>query len=140
MAEELLEAGEEMSDEDIALLKELGILPEKLGALDQQIAEAMFLRDRPWQAQGRDTGRVYVAANPMEHIGEFMQKARSKTELKKLRDLQEAGLKTMGEARGTVLDRWLRGRGKGAATPPIAPPMNPIPNGGLAMPGRIPQP
>jgi hypothetical protein len=39
----------------------------ELGAMDAQMAQAEALRQAT--PEGRSTGRVYVAANPLEHIG-----------------------------------------------------------------------
>jgi len=45
----------------------------ELSALEKQQAQAEALRDMK-SPEGRDTGRVYVAANPLEHIGSGLQR------------------------------------------------------------------
>lgn len=47
---------------------------EELAALDKKLAQAEALRNQMFRSpEGRQAGNVYVAANPLEHIGNFMQ-------------------------------------------------------------------
>lgn len=60
------------SEEQIAAILGLAGLNQELGGLDKQRALAQTLRDAP-TPQGRQAGRVYRAANPLEHLGGTMQ-------------------------------------------------------------------
>lgn len=45
----------------------------ELSALDEQMAKADALRSLEGGPEGRQAGRVYVASNPLEHVGKAMQ-------------------------------------------------------------------
>lgn len=59
---------ENLSDEDIQALMELGVIPDQQKGLDEQIATAQSIKDRK-SPQGRTVGPsgVYVASSPLEH-------------------------------------------------------------------------
>lgn len=63
---------EGLDDETLQQLMELGIIPEQLDQLKQQMAQSQKIRDRG-APKGTDTGRVYVAASPLEHAAYAMQ-------------------------------------------------------------------
>jgi len=47
---------------------------EELAAVDKKLAQAEALRNQMLTSpEGRSAGRVYVAANPLEHIGRLIQ-------------------------------------------------------------------
>lgn len=63
---------QELSDEDLAKLVELGQIPEQQAALLKQQQQAQMMQQRqPLQMGGN--ARVQVAANPLEAIGGLMQ-------------------------------------------------------------------
>jgi len=63
---------ENMTEEDLQKLVELGVIDDKMAenARQMQLAEQLRYRAGP---EGRQAGRVYVAANPLEHIGRGME-------------------------------------------------------------------
>jgi hypothetical protein len=65
-----------MSEEDIQKLVELGVLDEDMAENKRQMELADKLRyaEAP---EGRNSGRVYTAANPLEHVGHLMQQYRA---------------------------------------------------------------
>lgn len=66
----------------------------ELGGLDEQMARAEALRNAP-TPEGRQAGRVYVAANPLEHLGRGIGQYRQG---RKMEDIE----KKRGEARGRI--------------------------------------
>lgn len=96
-----------------ALLGTYGDVME-MDSLKEQMAQAQALRGTP-TPEGRDSGRVYTAANPLEHIGAGIQRYRAG---KEVRDLRE-GVRNPGYAPGvtsTPQPEWkregIRGIGK----------------------------
>lgn len=63
---------QELSDEDLAKLVELGMIPEEQAALAKQMQQAQMLQRQPGP-QGRQSGRVFTAANPLEFVGAGLQ-------------------------------------------------------------------
>lgn len=61
-----------LSEDDINQLMQLGVAPEQLQQLQTQMATSQKIRDRR-APQGTDTGRVYVAASPLEHMAYALQ-------------------------------------------------------------------
>lgn len=92
-----------VSGEQLQALMELGILPELQAGLDDQISQADALRNAPGP-EGRDSGRVYTAANPLEFIGAGLQSYAGMREGKKLRSQREEALKKSAETRRTYFD------------------------------------
>lgn len=78
-----------LSEEDIQQLMELGIIPDQMQGLQTQMESAQKLRDRR-APQGTDTGRVYVAASPLEHAAYAMQGIKAGKDLDRLRAQQQA--------------------------------------------------
>lgn len=54
-----------LSPEMVQQLMQLGIMDEQKGSTDKQLAMAQAMRDTPLP-EGRSSGRVYTAANPLE--------------------------------------------------------------------------
>lgn len=75
-----------------------GVAPERIAAIQRQlqIANAMRHGQGP---QMRNAGRVNVAANPLEFIGDIGQKYRASQRLKELRDQEQAQMDVMKEGR-----------------------------------------
>lgn len=85
----------------------------KRGAMSDQMQMAQQLRNTP-SAQGRQAGRVYTAANPLEHIASAYQQRKGS-------DMQEEALaakKALSDEYGTgvqdVMAAMLRGNTTGA--------------------------
>lgn len=93
-----------LSEEDIQQLMELGIAPDQLESLNTQIASAQKLRDRR-APQGTDTGRMYVAASPLEHIAYAMQGIKAGKDIDKARAEQQKILAQQVRGRGTYFNR-----------------------------------
>jgi len=89
---------EQMSEEDLQKMVELGIIDEQMAENARQMAVQEGLR---YQAapEGRQAGRVYVAANPLEHIGKGLEQYNAQRKMKEL----EA-------ERGTLGDKQTEGR------------------------------
>lgn len=113
-----------ISEEELKMLMELGVIPEEQALLQDQMNEALQLRSRAGP-EGREAGRVYTAANPLEHIGEFMQKRNAGKELEGLRTQQGGLLDKQAEQRAKFY-QMLRGQRPGA-TPPASTKFGPQP-------------
>lgn len=61
-----------MSEDELQKLVQLGVIDENMAENQRQMKLAEQLR---YQAapEGRQAGRVYVAANPLEHIGKGLE-------------------------------------------------------------------
>lgn len=90
----------DLTPEELELLMSLGIAPEELDQIgkQQEIADALRYMSAP---EGTQAGRVYVAANPLEHIGRVAQMYQGKKMSEDLKGQREE-----------VYDRMSRGRGK----------------------------
>jgi hypothetical protein len=80
----------QMSEEDIQKLVELGVLDEDMVENKRQMELADKLRYGAGP-EGRNSGRVYTAANPMEHIGHAMEQYNAIQEQKALKK-ERAGI------------------------------------------------
>lgn len=74
---------EQMTDEDLQKLVELGVIDENMAENQRQMRLAEQLR---YQAspEGRMAGRVYVAANPLEHLGKGLEQWNAQKRMKEL--------------------------------------------------------
>lgn len=101
---------EDMTEEDLQQLVQLGVIDEQMA----ENARQMMLQEKlRYQAmpEGRQAGRTYVAANPLEHLSTGVEKYQA---AQKIRDLeaQRAGMEGQQTAgRATYWD-LLRGRRK----------------------------
>jgi hypothetical protein len=77
-----------LSEEDIQQLMELGVIPDQQSSLNDQIQQAQKIRNRG-APQGYDTGRVYVAANPLEHLAYALQGIKAGRDIDKARSEQQ---------------------------------------------------
>lgn len=101
--------------EVIAQLVEMGTISEEQAELAQQLKTAETLRYREGP-KGRHTRATYVAANPLEHLGDFLQKRKAKKDITRIGEEQE-GLRTKkSEGRAAFLD-LLRGKKEGQLQP-----------------------
>lgn len=104
---------QDLEDLDPALLEQLismGVIDDQQGILAEQIAQADYMRSAPGP-EGRDSGRIYTAANPLEHVGNFMQKYAAHRDLKDLRKQQQDLLQQQTQGRQDFLDALIRRRG-----------------------------
>lgn len=114
---------EDMSEEEINAIIGLGSMDERAAALQQQLALAQKLRNSPGP-EGRDSGRVYTAANPLEHIAHAWQGIRAQKEADALRKQQEEQFGKQDTSRGAFYRALMNRR-----TPGINP------GGGGGVPG-----
>lgn len=63
---------EDMTEEDLQKLVELGVIDEQMAENQRQMRLAEELRFQKGP-EGRQAGRTYVAANPLEHLGTGIQ-------------------------------------------------------------------
>jgi hypothetical protein len=112
-----------LTAEQVLKLVELGVLDDETADLLQQreMAEIRSLRRQP---EGRDTGRVYVAASPLEHIGHYMQYRRAEKEKKTIKDDLAVIRAEQAKRRGQYADILLGGGTYGGTPPAQMPPRN----------------
>lgn len=89
---------ESMSEEDLQRLVELGVIDEQMAENARQMALQEELRYRG-MPEGRDSGRVYTAANPLEFAGELLSQYNAQ---KKIKGLEKE--------RGVLQDKQTAGR------------------------------
>lgn len=93
-----MEGFEGLTEEQLQQLIELGVIDEQQGFLGEQAAQANAIRNQAGpQMQGN--GRVMTAANPLEFLGQGIQKFQAG------KDLEEIGKKRQGN-----IDKRLTGR------------------------------
>ena len=110
---------EGMTEEELQLLMELGIAPEQMDSIQRQRKTAEELRYGAGP-QGRDTGRTFVAANPLEHLANGIQRYQAKKDMDRLGSEETALLGRTVEGRKTFYD-MLRGKGRNSSVDPGAP-------------------
>jgi len=74
---------ENMTEEDLQKLVELGVINEQMAENARQKALQEQLRYQA-QPEGRDSGRVYTAASPLEHMGTLLEKYNANKKIKEL--------------------------------------------------------
>lgn len=104
-----MENFDDLSEEEIQQLIQLGIIPEQQGILAQQIAQANALRNSPGPEM-RGNGRIQTAANPLEFLAKGMQEYKTTKELKELRKQQQDALQEQVRGRRTFLSALNRNR------------------------------
>lgn len=92
-----------LDPEVLQQLMELGIIPEEMGSLKDQISTAQALRDKG-APRGTDTGRVYVAANPLEHLAYTLNGMKAGKEIDKARAEQQKLLAQQVRGRKSYFD------------------------------------
>lgn len=93
---------EGMSEEEIQKLMELGVIPKQQDALAQQLAQATAVRNSPGP-QGRDSGRVYTAASPLEHIAHVAQSIKAGKDMERIGKQQQASMEDQVRGRSQFL-------------------------------------
>jgi hypothetical protein len=89
---------EEVSDEELQQLMALGIIPDQQSNIKEQMAQANALRQNKPEMRGN--GRVMVAANPLEFLGQGIQNYKAGKDLKELKKQQDALLQQQVAGRG----------------------------------------
>lgn len=72
----------------------------EMSDFEKQMARVQALRDQLPDAEGRQAGRVYVAANPLEHLGKGVADYRMRKREKELQGGVDAARKRVGEKVG----------------------------------------
>jgi hypothetical protein len=109
----------QISPELLAQLSEMGIAPDELDMLHQQVQRAQALRNTPG-AQGREVGRTYVASSPLEHLAVGLQRVQGQQGIQGGEQSQAALLQRL-QAKAQALGMALRGGGQqqGPPQPPL---------------------
>lgn len=94
----------------LAQLAALGITPDRLDLLREQLERAEQQRSAPGPS-GRGYGRVYVAANPLEHVGHALQQFRAGRRIKGLEAQHDEALQQSAAARREFMRRALESFG-----------------------------
>lgn len=102
---------ENLSEEDIKLLMELGIIPEQMGQLDKQMGIAEGLRNTP-NPEMRYAGRVNVAANPLEFIGKGLREYAGIRDMKNIQKQKDDLIRQQSEARNRYVQAYLNPKGR----------------------------
>lgn len=99
---------DEMSDEDIQELIDLGIIPEQQQALAGQLERANALRDQSMAGpEMRGNGRVQTAANPLEFLVSGVQGYRAGKEADSLQQQQADLLRRQAAGRNKFMQAYL---------------------------------
>lgn len=97
-----------MSEDELAQLVQLGVIDENMAenARQMKLAEQLRYQGMP---EGRNSGRIYTAANPLEFLGTGLQQYQA---MKRQKELEKQRGEMQGkqtQARGTYWD-LLRGQ------------------------------
>ncbi len=101
--------------EVIAQLVEMGTISEEQAELAKQLQTAETLRYKAGP-RGRHTRATYVAANPLEHLGDFLQKRKAKKDIGRIEGEQDVLRTKKSEGRTAFLD-LLAGKDRGQLQP-----------------------
>lgn len=115
---------EDLTEEEIAQLMELGIIDDQMSTLDKQMSMAQSIRDRPGPEM-RGNHRVQTAANPLEFVGQGIQQYKANKQLEDIANKQ-----------GALLDKQMAGRQaflKGLRGPQRPPGLGPMPQDDLGI-------
>jgi hypothetical protein len=104
---------DDLTPEQLQEWAQMGMTPERLKELRDQIEYAKSLRDMQ-QPAGIQAGETYLAANPMEHIGALMSRFAGRKMEKTGRAAVEEQLNKLAELRARA---YANNRGGAAATP-----------------------
>lgn len=95
-----------LTEEQLQQLMQLGAIPDEQSSLEDQIKQAQMIRNRR-APSGTDTGRVYVAASPLEHLAYALQGIKAGKDLEKLRGEQQSLLKQQTSGRQAYIEALL---------------------------------
>ena len=121
---------DQFSPEELQALLELGTVPDQVkeAARREQQARQTFAQPTP---EGRQAGRIYMAANPMEHLGRGIQQYAALQDRDAQRDRIDALRQQQVAGRQSFLNQLYPG-GNPAAAPsagpaaPAGPPQTPV--------------
>ena len=121
---------DQFSPEELQALLELGAVPEQVkeAARREQQARQTFGQAAP---EGRQAGNIYMAANPMEHLGRGIQQYAALRDRDAMRDRIDALRQQQVAGRQSFLNQMYPG-GNPAAAPsagaaaPAGPPQMPV--------------
>jgi len=102
-----MEDFENLDPEVIQQLMELGIIDPQMESLQGQIKTAQDIRGRG-APKGTDTGRVYVAANPLEHLAYALNGIKAGKDIDKARIEQQKLLADQVRGRKSFFDEYRR--------------------------------
>lgn len=112
---------DEFTPEQLQALIELGIMPEELAGLDEQLAQADALRGTP-MPEGQMAGRVFVAPNPLQYLAAGMDRYRGARDAKELRGQRKELLGKTTNSRMAYAQALMDAlRGGGGAQAPAQP-------------------
>jgi hypothetical protein len=89
---------EDLNEEDLDAILGLSTGEEKAGQLQDQLAYAQSLRNQPGP-EGRKYGRMYTAANPLEHVAHAWQGIKAGKDAERISTEQDALMQKQMEAR-----------------------------------------
>lgn len=92
----------DLSEEEIAQLMELGVLPTEQSQLAESLSQATALRNQRGP-EGYDSGRVYTAASPLEHAVHAYQGIKAGKEMDSILKQQQENLLKQTEGRTAFL-------------------------------------
>lgn len=104
---------EDLSQEDLDAILGLGAAEEEGVQLENQLAQALKLRNKPGP-EGRGYGGVYVAANPLEHAVHAWEGIRAGNDAERINTEQDALLKQQTEARKKFFEAMIKRQGQPA--------------------------
>lgn len=111
---------ENMSDEEIQQLVNLGILPGEQDILAKQMEQADLMRNAEGPEGRTFRNNIFQAANPLEHLGAGLKNFAGQRDAMRIQDEQRGLLGKQAEGRAKFFDLL---RQKKAAPPiPPAPP------------------
>jgi len=112
------------TQEQLQALANLGISDDKLQELKAKWGNA-YDRSQQYGIPGTHTGQTYVAASPLQHIGQAVQRWRARNEMKKLQGQMGTERGNIAATRGDMIRRLQPSQmGIPGATPGISPTPN----------------
>ncbi len=92
----------DLTEDEISQLMELGVIPEEQKSLAEQLFQARELRYGQGP-QGIDSGRIFTAANPLEHAVHAYQGIKAGRQIDELLKKQQENLLKQTEGRSAFL-------------------------------------
>lgn len=93
-----IEAQTGYTQEALEAMFQAGVVPDEVKLIMKQYEQASAMRDAPGP-QGRAAGNVYMAANPLEHIGAGVQKYRAGRQKQDAQQQHAEAMRRMAEGR-----------------------------------------
>lgn len=99
-------SAQELSDDELAQLIQLGVIPEEQAQLLKQQQQAQMLQQKGLP-EGRQAGRVYVAPNPLEFVGAVGNAIKAQHQEKDIQGQLDALRKQQVQGRQLYADKLL---------------------------------